>query len=286
VVVFVLPTQLLSLIAIAVGAVSSVALVACSSTSSDGGPGLDGSSTADGSQGGAFDGDTNTPDASAQEPDSAGRADADGAASDGSLVVPSDGATGLDGPLAFGVHYSVLVPQNLQTACGYAPGPSTGYGDVVVIMTDVDVSGNCASGFAGPPPAGAVGHPFVRIEVASPSYGRGGAGLSPEAGPAAALAPGSSMIGYENVSDPDSCMLAHTGGTALLDLLDFGDAGFAQEIATSLSGTVTLTAVETGHVAGDFDVLLARLSSGGLQVDAAAPFTGHFDTTTCPGTKQ
>ncbi len=282
---FVLPRQLLSLIAIAAGAASSAALVACSSTSSDGGPGLDGSSTADGSPSAALDaGSANTPDAPAHEPDSGGNADA--RALDGSQVVPSDGAAVLDGPMAFGVHYSLFVPQNLQTACGYPPGPSTGYGDVLIIMTDVDISAGCTSGFGGPPPPGAAGHPFVRIEVVSPSYGSGGPGLSPDAGPAAALAPGTSMIGYENVSDPDSCMLAHTSGTALLDLLSFGDAGIATEIATSLSGTVTFTTVTTGHVAGDFDVLLARLSTGGLQVDAAAPFTGHFDTTTCPGIKQ
>jgi hypothetical protein len=31
-------------------------------------------------------------------------------------------------------------------SCGYAPSPATGYGDFVVIMTDVDLSSGCDGG--------------------------------------------------------------------------------------------------------------------------------------------
>jgi hypothetical protein len=44
--------------------------------------------------------------------------------------------------------------------------------------------------------------------------------------------------------------------------------------------------VTTGHVAGDFNVSLAPVRGGRIDVDASAPFGGQFDTATCPGTTQ
>jgi len=78
-------------------------------------------------------------------------------------------------------------------------------------------------------------------------------------------------------------------GTALVDVLDFSDAGCCNtSVGTSISGTVTLTTVIPGHVAGNFQVLLAPIDGGvnASSTSSAAPFSGHFDTTACPGTTQ
>jgi hypothetical protein len=186
--------------------------------------------------------------------------------------------------MAFGVHYSVVYAQNLQVACGYAPSPPSGYGDLVVLLTDVDLSSTCSSGTT---PSSAGGHPAVRIEVTSPSYAMGGTGLAADGGAVAALTPGSYGIGCENLPDDDSCMLSQTSGTALVDVLDFGDAGCCNKlVGTSVSGNVTLTTVVPGHVAGHFQVSLAPLQGSTIATPSAAPFSGQFDTTSCPGTTQ
>jgi hypothetical protein len=68
--------------------------------------------------------------------------------------------------MTFEVHYSFFYPQNLQVSCVYALGPSAGYGDLVVLMTDINRSSTRPSGTV---PLLGGGHPFVRIEVESPS---------------------------------------------------------------------------------------------------------------------
>ncbi|MGO9833164.1 MAG: hypothetical protein ACLP1X_03020 [Polyangiaceae bacterium] len=246
-------------------------LVACGSTGSPSAPGVDGSSAVDAAQ---------AVDDAGDEGHAVDATDA----TDATGGQPGDGGTSLDGSMAFGVHYSVVYAQNLQVSCGYAPSPPTGYGDLVVLLTDVDLSSTCSSGTA-PPSAG--GHPAVRIEVESPSYATGGDGLAADGGPVAALTPGSYAIGFENQLDDDVCMLSQTSGTALVDVLDFGDAGCCSKVVgTSVSGTVTLTTVVTGHVVGHFQVSLAPLQGSTITTASAAPFGGEFDTTSCPGTTQ
>lgn len=248
-------------------------LVACGSTGSQP-PGVDGSSAADAAQG--------VDDGNAQAVDAAREVDAAG--TETSSGPQPDGGNGLDGSMAFGVHYSVAYAQNLQVSCNYAPSPPIGYGDLVVLLTDVDLSSTCSSGT---PLSSAGGHPVVRIEVESPSYAMGGAGLAADGGPVAALSPASYAIGFfGNQTVADVCMLSHTSGTALVDVLDFGDTGCCNRpVGTSVSGTVTLTTVVPGHVAGNFQVSLAPVD-GGVNTGAAAPFNGRFDTTSCPGTMQ
>jgi hypothetical protein len=180
----------------------------------------------------------------------------------------------------------VSLEETERVACGYAPGPSTGYSDLVVLMTDIDLSSACTNGAFTQPDA-AAGHPFVRIEVESRSYAADGGGRAADGGPVATLAPGPYAIGFENRTDDDVCMLAHTGGTALADVLRFGaDPCCATLLGTSVSGAVTLTTVVPGHVAGSFQVSLAPVADGGINTQSAVPFTGQFDTTSCPGTTQ
>jgi hypothetical protein len=189
----------------------------------------------------------------------------------------------LDGSMAFAVRYALLVPQNLQIACNYAPGPSTGYGDFVVVMTDVDLSGGCDGGtFTGFPDAGA-GHPFMRIEVKSPSYRADGGAFTIDGGPVAPIAPGVYPVGFDSWTT-DVCMLSGTNGLALVDVMRFTDNACCSVVTgDALSGAVTLTKVDQGHVVGSFQVALVPHDGG---VAGAAPFSGQFDTTTCPGTAQ
>jgi hypothetical protein len=252
-----------SLLEVGCAGIASGMLLACGSAGSQPAPGVDGSSGMDAAQAG---GDAMQ-------------------AVDAAKGQRPDGGSWLDGSMAFGVHYSVVYPQHLDVSCVYAPGPSAGYGDLLVLMTDIDLSSTCPSG-AFPPSAG--GHPFVRIEVESPSYAMDGGGLAADGGPVSALGPGSYAIGFlSSQTVADVCELSHTSGTALVDVLDFGDAGCcAQARGTSVSGTVTLTTVVPGHVAGNFRVSLAPVDGGVVGTGSAAPFRGEFDTTSCPGTTQ
>jgi len=257
-------------------AVTSQVLVACGSTGSQPAPGVDGSSAVDAAQAVDDAGDEGHALDATREIDTGG--------TDAPAGALPDGGAWLDGSMAFGVRYSVVYPQNLQVSCGYAPSPPTGYGDLVVLLTDIDLSSTCSSGIA---PSSAGGHPAVRIEVASPSYAMGGAGLAADGGPVAALIPGSYAIGFENLTDDDVCMLSQSSGRALVDVLDFGDAGCCNTlVGTSVSGTVTLTTVVPGHVAGHFQVSLAPVQGSTIAAPSAAPFSGQFDTTSCPGTTQ
>ena len=89
------------------------------------------------------------------------------------------------------------------------------------------------------------------------------------------------------MTDDDVCMLDGTGGQALVDVLAFGvnDAGGATPEATALSGTVTVTAIGPGHVAGSFDVQLGAVDETADTIDTQhpAPFSGTFDVTSCEG---
>jgi hypothetical protein len=259
--------------------VAGAVLVACGSTGSQPAPGVDGSSATDAAQGVNDAGDA------AQAVDAA-KDNVDAAVEDAPAGPEPDGGAWLDGSMAFGVHYSAVFPQNLQVACGYAPGPSTGYSDLVVFLTDIDLSSACTNGTLTQPDA-AAGHPFVRIEVESPSYAPDGGGLAADGGPVAPIGPGSYAIGFEpHQTAGDVCMLSSTSGTALVDVLRFGALSCcATALATSVSGTVTLTTVVPGHVAGNFQVSLAPVD-GGVNAQAAAPLSGGFDTTACPGVIQ
>jgi hypothetical protein len=209
--------------------------------------------------------------------DAAGQNDA--GSIDGATGGIGDGGAWLDGSMAFGVRYSLLVPQNLQIACDYAPSPTTGYGDFVVILSDVDLSSGCDGGTLTELPDPGAGHPFVRIEVESQSYRGDGRALMIDGGPVAAIVPGVYPIGFDNFQD-DICELA--SGLAIVDVMRFTDASCCSVVTgEAFSGAVTLTTVEQGHVAGSFEVSLAPQDGG-----AKAPLSGSFDTTTCLGVAQ
>lgn len=241
----------------------------------DASSGTDGSLAGDGGSGGVPGLDANG------QLDAADQTDA--GSIDGAGGTEGDGGSWLDGSMAFGVHYALLVPQNLQIACNYAPSPSTGYGDLLVIMTDVDLSSGCDAGtFSGLPDPGA-GHPFLRIEIKSPSYRSDGGALTIDGGPVAPITPGVYPIGFDKWT-ADVCMLAGTNGLALVDVMRFTDNSCCSVVTgEALSGAVTLTTVDQGRVAGSFQVSLAPQDGG---VAGATPFSGYFDTTTCPGTTQ
>lgn len=250
-------------------------LPGCGSSGAGQAGGVDASSVADGSLAGNVEG------GGIPGIDATGQTDAGGI--DAPTGAFADSGSWLDGSMAFGVHYALLVPQNLQIACNYAPGPSTGYGDFVIIMTDVDLSSGCDGGtLTGLPDPGA-GHPFVRIEVKSPSYRADGGALTIDGGPVAAIASGTYPIGFDSWTT-DVCMLAGTNGLALVDVMRFTDNSCCSAVTgDALSGTVTLTTVDEGHVAGSFQVTLASPDGGAA---GAVAFSGHFDTKTCPGTTQ
>src|SRR5579863_3577057 len=77
------------------------------------------------------------------------------------------------------------------------------------------------------------------------------------------LTQGTYSIGFENVTDPDLCMLSNTTGSALVDVVDFPDAGGGSVtlVATALSGTVTLRVVGGGRVAGSFQVMMGAVTT-------------------------
>jgi hypothetical protein len=80
------------------------------------------------------------------------------------------------------------------------------------------------------------------------------------------------------------CPLALSFFFAIVDVMRFTDASCCSLVdGEALSGAVTLTTVDQGHVAGSFQVSLAPQDGG---VAGAAPLSGHFDTTTCPGLTQ
>lgn len=223
-------------------------------------------------------------------PDSGGFADS-AVSSDGATFADSGGPTdagglgdapsALSGPSAFAVNGELALGQDLHAQCGEAPGPEGGYGAVLVLLSDVDLAYVCSADGGGPSSGPVAGHQLVKIQVQSRDYATA-SGLMADGGPIAPLQPGAYAIGFEDETDDDLCMIASTGGSALVDVLGFDDAGLALLLGTAVSGTVTLSGLTDAGVAGRFEVQLAPVTSGGaIAVDAAAPFSGQFTAPTC-----
>jgi hypothetical protein len=148
-----------------------------------------------------------------------------------------------------------------------------------VILADIDLSSLlCAAA-----PNTAAGHPFVILQMKSLSYAP--AGNLSDGSSETPIGPGTYPVDFEGESDDDLCMAG--AGMALLDVRDIApvDGGGATTVASAVTGTVTLTTIVPGHIAGSFAVQMAAYLPSGL-FDTAHPtaFSGTFDATSCPGT--
>lgn len=195
----------------------------------------------------------------------------------------SSSGNSLVGQDGFAVHYAVVDTQEAHEECGWEEVlPDGTYAAMAVILSDQVLPGYCSG--AGSASAIA-GHPFVHIQVADPTYATDTP--LPDGGAPEPVVPATYAIADEGNSDDDLCSVPGTGGSALVDVGDWGDGGGATGVATSVSGSVTLTTVAAGHVVGRFDVMLAAvLPSGDIDTPHPTPFSGTFDATVCPGTSQ
>jgi hypothetical protein len=190
------------------------------------------------------------------------------------------------GRYGFDVQYAVVDTTQAHSQCGWQEVlPDGSYAAVAVILADQQLVGYCGPVDGGMPPL--AGHPFVNIQVAGPTYATQGRGLPDGAAPAP-LSAGQYAIANEGVDDDQICSVRGTGGSALVDVRDWGDGGGAAEsVATAVSGTVNLTSVGSGYVAGTFDVVVAPpLASGQLDLANSTPLSGSFSARTCPGVLQ
>jgi hypothetical protein len=92
------------------------------------------------------------------------------------------------------------------------------------------------------------------------------------------ITPGVYKVANEGQNPDDSCMLSSSNALALVDVLLFPNEGGLTEmlVATSVSGTVTLTSVNSGAVSGSFDVELLA-----AQGSATSALSGIFVATPC-----
>lgn len=193
---------------------------------------------------------------------------------------PSDAGNTLTGSGAFTVSDTIVDTQEAKDECSYETLlPDGSFAAFGIIMAQTNISAYCSADAAFSPPGG---QPFVVVQVAGPSYSNPGPA---DGGGLKAITPGTYTVGFENVPDDDLCMLAGTGASALVDIRTWkgGDAAGAVTAAEALSGTVTITSISPGHVAGSFSVMMVSVSSTG-QFDTQHPsaLSGTFDSATCP----
>jgi hypothetical protein len=187
------------------------------------------------------------------------------------------------GRYGFDVKYEVVDTTQAHSQCSWEEVlPDGSYAAVAVILADEQLLGYCGQESDGG--RSFAGHPFLNIQVAGPTYATQGPDL-PDGETPAALSPGQYNIANEGVDDDQICNVRGTGGAALVDVGDWGDGGGpAVSVATAVSGTVTLTSVGFGYVAGTFDVLVVPpLPSGQLDLTNSTPLSGTFSAHTCPG---
>jgi hypothetical protein len=183
----------------------------------------------------------------------------------------------ISGTYAFPVQ-EALISTEPQDECDYpAMSPDGTYVDFGILLTDTAFPNVCVDGG---PSSDAAGHRFVDIQMKSISYAPGGnLGLD---GGETPITPGTYPVSFEGEDDDDLCMAG--AAMPLLDVRDFGsvDGGGAMPVASALSGTVTLTTVGSGHIAGSFDVMMvAYLPSGLFDTAHPTPFSGTFDARSC-----
>jgi hypothetical protein len=207
----------------------------------------------------------------------------DQAAGDAALT---NGGNSLSGSLAFSVQSAQVTTAEAKSACGYQSVlPDGSYATIGVLLADMNIQvaicGDAAPTELTTLRASLAGHPFIVIQMKTAGYPP--SGNLAEAGAVQPIGPGTYPVAFENLSDDDLCMAPE--GQALIDLRDWADAGGALTVASASMGTLTLTTVASGHIAGSFDVKMASLlPSGQFDTVNTSPLTGMFDTTSCPGT--
>jgi hypothetical protein len=222
-----------------------------------------------------------------------GQGESPGAAADGGSPTASspnvDGGSAVNsvvGRYGFDVRYAVVDTTQAHDQCGWQEVlPDGSYAAVAVILADQQLVGYCGPVDGGMPSL--AGHSFVNIQLAGPTYATQGPGL-PDGATPAPLSPGQYAIANEGVDDDQICSVRGTGGSALVDVRDWGDGGGAAEsVATAVSGAVIVTSVGSGYVAGTFAVVAAPpLASGELDSANSTPLSGTFSAKTCPGVLQ
>jgi hypothetical protein len=199
-----------------------------------------------------------------------------------------DGGNALTGPQAFSVQSALVSTAEALGGCGYnSILPDGSYAVIGVVLTDMDIKSTfCTDASVAQVDAlrsALIGHPFLVIQMKTVGYPRSGNLV--DAGPLAPIVPGTYGIDFENLPDDDLCMAM--GGLALIDIRDWGpvDGGGASTVASATTGTLTLTTVAPGHIAGHFDVKMAAYSAATDTFDTVntTALSASFDATSCNG---
>jgi hypothetical protein len=218
------------------------------------------------------DGGTSQP--SSSQSSSASTSGLDGSASSGSTS--ADSTSVISGAYDFPVHYGLLDP-----ALGYTR-PDGLYSSFAVVL-----AGNSVPAFYGCVDAGTWdSQTIVNIQMKSqsdpgPTFPMDGGVQLP-----LPLTPRTYDIGFVNVNN--NTTPPSPSDTSSLALLWVGTIPKAPQLGVTLqaiasTGTVTLTTVEPGHVAGSFHVGVVHWVNGAFDTTTVYDFAGTFDTTTCPG---
>jgi hypothetical protein len=248
-------------------------VAACgSSTQKPSGLGTDsGADVQDGGVDGTGSGDGAIADAptSVDARDSSATADGPGPVYDGPS--PEAGSATLEGQQAFVVGSATLFPGmgGGNTDCEGKPIPAGVVPAVTIGLFPKSISASavCADVDGG---VDAGTGQFILLQIATQQWAMGTGTLTQS------LAPATYTISNEFEDDEDLCML-QGGGTAILGLGPLG--GDSSSIA--ISGTVMLTSVGAGSVAGTFDVLMGG-PYGTTDGSAPLPLSGSFDALPCP----
>jgi hypothetical protein len=176
----------------------------------------------------------------------------DQAAGDAALT---NGGNSLSGSLAFSVQSAQVTTAEAQSACGYQSVlPDGSYATIGVLLSDMNIQvaicGDAAAAELMALRASLAGHPLILIQMKTVGYPP--SGNLADAGAVQPIGPGTYPVAFENLSDDDLCMAPK--GQALIDLRNWSDAGGALTVASASMGTLTLTTVASGHIAGSFDV--------------------------------
>jgi hypothetical protein len=197
----------------------------------------------------------------------------------------ASGGNSLSGSLAFSVQSAQVTMAEAQSACGYQSVlPDGSSATIGVLLSDMNlqvaVCEDAAPSELMTLRASLTGHPFIVIQMKTVGYPP--SGNLADAGAVQPIGPGTYPVAFEGLSDDDLCMAPDE--QALIDLRDWADAGGASTVASAYMGTLTLTRVGAGHIAGGFDVKMASLlPSGQFDTVNTTRLTGMFDATSCSG---